>query len=432
MASYDDNIILLVNATIWLITLIIYIRKRGLWTLGTCILSLYTLIAIVSIDLYNSEYANDFFIHNITLFPFVYLFVMMFLIMYPILRLKQNLINTIILPNRKMINNITFIIVLLSIYKFITIIPNIRTGVSLMLLDSNNVIDLYTESTTRRMNRGVATGNFDYLGILTNLSLTVTPFVFYINLLLPHKNKILFFFIIISLFVNPLNGIANGSRIMMVTGLFETMVLFFFFYKFISPKVQRAVIYIGGILFSGVLFFFILVSTGKNYGDSTEYRIFACERYFAEGPLVFNNYCMEANGTREGNVTFPLIRYVIDGRLLSESDLRFKYSYMKIDNSRFSTFVGDFVLDFGPYFAFFMFVLFSVFLTKKLTIRNNAITISQLILLYFTVRFALGFFQYQYSATSGNVVFFSLLLVYWIFSRVIKKDKHKIYIEKTG
>lgn len=431
MDSYNDNLILCINAIIWLVALIIYIRRRGLWTLGMCILSLYTLISIVSIDLYNSVYASNYFTNNITLFPFIYLFVMMFLIMYPILQLKQNQINTIILPNKKIIDIITFFIVVLSIYKLILIIPNVREGATLILLDSSNTIGLYTESTTARMNRAVAIGNFDYLGILTNLSLTITPLIFYIYLLLPDKNKILFLGVIISLFVSPLNGIANGSRIMMVTGLFETIILFSFFHKFISPKVKRTVITIGAILFSTILFFFIMISTGKAHGSSIEYRIFGYERYFAEGPLVFNNYCMEANGTREGSITFPIIKYMIDGNLLSESDLRFKYSYMKIDNSRFSTYVGDFVLDFGPFIAFVIFVLFAVFLTSNLRIRNNILTASQLILLYFSVRFALGFFQYQYSATSGNVVFFALLLSYWFISWYIKKDKYKIYIKKN-
>ena len=429
MATEHDNLLLWLNAIIWFTTFYIYIRKRGKWTLGMFILGLYTLISFISIDLYNSEYAIHYFNSNLTLFPFLYLFGMILITTYPILQIKENDIKTLILPNIRIINIITFFVGILSIYKLVDIFSDIKMGMASIMLDSDNALDLYNESTSARLDRKVASGNYDYLSIFSNLSTALAPLIFYINLLLPRRNKILFCGVIISLLLMPLNGIAKASRILMVIGPFEVFLLFFFFRKFIRPKIRQYLITIGSVFVGILLFFIVLITQGRSSDNDIHFQIFGYERYFAEGPLVFNNYCMDANGTREGNITFPIIKFVLGEKMLSESDIRFKYSNMRIDNSRFSTYVGDFVLDFAPLQACILFLILSILLTRALKVRNSSISTAQIVLIYFTMRLVTGFFQYQYSSLSGNIVFFTLIIAYFFFLNQSKRDKNKLYIK---
>ena len=78
------------------------------------------------------------------------------------------------------------------------------------------------------------------------------------------------------------------------------------------------------------------------------------------------------------------------------------YSKLKINDEVFSTFVGDFTIDFGPFFAVIIFIVFNFFVIysfQRNKTNNNKIKLHQLLLLYFTVCI---------SAQGGNVSVFVL------------------------
>ena len=89
MATEIDLFILYVNATIWLFTLWVYIKKRGMLTVGFSLLLLYTLIAISSVSLYQNELSVFYFEKRIDFLPFLYLYVMIMIVIYPILRIDE-------------------------------------------------------------------------------------------------------------------------------------------------------------------------------------------------------------------------------------------------------------------------------------------------------------------------------------------------------
>ena len=181
------------------------------------------------------------------------------------------------------------------------------------------------------------------------------------------------------------------------------------------------------IVASFILFFFLSVSIVRAVVDNKTDMGYGLARYYAQGPIIFNNFCLDANGTREGYFTFPLVIQAFGGKSMSENELRLKYSHMKVDNSKFTTFVGDFVLDYGPFIALMIFAFYSLFMCKRLR-NKGSLRFSQLILLYLCMRFCCGFYQYQLGSTSGNLfVLLSLFL-----SMLFVSKKNQFFIERKS
>ncbi|EGC87287.1 conserved domain protein [Prevotella denticola CRIS 18C-A] len=87
---------------------------------------------------------------------------------------------------------------------------------------------------------------------------------------------------------------------------------------------------------------------------------------------------------------------------------------MEINDNLFSTFVGDFTLDFGPAGAFFIFVIFYSSLIKLTRERKQQIKLYKLLLLYFALCISLqgGMTLFSYSDVSGNLRMLNCLLLY--------------------
>ena len=100
---------------------------------------------------------------------------------------------------------------------------------------------------------------------------------------------------------------------------------------------------------------------------------------------------------------------------------------MKVDSSRFSTFVGDFVLDFGPIVSFILFVFLSFILSNCLVLKNGCLKFYQLVVIYTIVRVILGFFQFTFSGVGGNVSLLFLILL-TVYFRYLDLSNRKYFI----
>ena len=83
----QDNTILLLNVSLYVLTFIIYIRKNNLVSLGTGVLALYAFSAFMTYGLYNNPLSN---LERPTIVPFVYLYIFLLLFFIPLLRFDSN------------------------------------------------------------------------------------------------------------------------------------------------------------------------------------------------------------------------------------------------------------------------------------------------------------------------------------------------------
>lgn len=126
--------------------------------------------------------------------------------------------------------------------------------------------------------------------------------------------------------------------------------------------------------------------------------------YVGQGTLYFNNYGLNPGGTRNGDRTLNLFKRVIDSSTPKNYfERRDKYHNLDLDDNLFSTFVGDFTIDFGPIMAVLIFCVAFYILYRKTKICNREIKLYQLLLLFFTVNISTqgGMTLFSYSDTDN-------------------------------
>lgn len=427
ISSTIDNVYLFIYLALWVITLIVYRKKTKQLTLAFALLFLYAFMAPVCIYLYNSEYTYLYFEKELTLLGFIYLFIMIIMAIYPIIGVKEESLKGIWVPKSSILTVCCVCVSILSIFGIIACLPKLQEGLFIMLSGSEEIVGLYEDAKGDRMDTKSFSGSINILNVLGNLSDFIVPVLFFLYLLLDKQNKVVLVLLFLGLLKVPLLGIANASRFQLMSQIFVIFLLFFFFQPYMKQSIVKIIKRLFVIISSFILFLFLSVSIVRSVVDNKTDMGYGLARYYAQGPLVFDNFCMDANGTREGHFTFPVVIKLFGGESLSENELRLKYSHMKVDNSKFTTFVGDFVLDYGPLLALIMFLFYSFFMRNKL--RNNAtLKFSQLIILYLCMRFCCGFYQYQLGSTSGNL-FFLLALILPIF---FKNKRNQIYIQRKS
>ena len=107
------------------------------------------------------------------------------------------------------------------------------------------------------------------------------------------------------------------------------------------------------ILFVMIFVGFWALTYGR-FGDNVNYTLMDIMVYYLSSNfLMFNNFAMDPGGLRYGDRVFPLLR-ILFGLKTSDgfNERRMLFSKLKIDDSQFSFFVGDFCIDFGSVFAY--------------------------------------------------------------------------------
>ena len=93
---------------------------------------------------------------------------------------------------------------------------------------------------------------------------------------------------------------------------------------------------------------------------------------------------------------------------------RDKFRQLKSNDDIFTTFVGDFALDFGPVGAFVLFVVFNKIVVHQTRPRDGTIKLHQLLLVYFALSISMqgGMSLYNF-ADGGNLQIVMIFLVYF-------------------
>lgn len=172
---------------------------------------------------------------------------------------------------------------------------------------------------------------------------------------------------------------------------------------------------VGILLVSGLA----LVTIGRfgNDRQQREYLIYGLETYAAQNFIFFNNYGLDAGGIRYGENTANLVKRVLGLRTSTNpADGRLMYSHLKIDNSRFYTFVGDFTLDYGPFWGFIILMLMTIFFRSHLRLTNmGEYKFNQIILLTVLYQICVqGFSLFPYSFWMANIKLLFVILLYFL------------------
>lgn len=384
--------------------------------IGTIVLGLYVVISFIAMLLYNHPMAS---FQDVQLFPFLYLFICFLLVVYPVLRFDERRMTNFHMPSKFLMNCLSLFAVLIALITSISTLHSLPK-----LLDIFNDIavinDEYLES---RENTGSGPSSifvtlnylFSYLYLL---------FLFF-YLSLQKKNRfdiILIFALCISLVLTAINNLLNGLRGPIMFMIFDIIFCYILFYRRFNVYTKKAARRIAVLFFFIILSGVIMITIGRfgesSYNSSRGIDItYGLEYYAGQSPLYFNNYGLDAGGIRDGDKTFPLVKKLIGLKYSKHwMDRRYTYSNLKIDDSVFATFIGDFTIDYGPFVAFIFFVLLLFFNSAILFSQKKGTDMSQLLILYIIyIVCTHGFALYPFSELGGNRTLVFMLFIAYVF-----------------
>lgn len=404
-----NSLLLYFNFSLYLVTFIVYQCKKKYFSIGSFVLLFYTFLSLLAIPLFDSPFTTEF--SDLSFFPFIYLYVALMMCFSPLLRFKDRKVSSIKMPDSNMMNIISIIIIISFMVKFLTELSSF--SIDDTLFDPATLAKNYYE---REREAGEPSFGFsNALRFMSTLFSPVLVLFFFYNILA--KNKMLSLGIAASIVSYLIISLSKGDRFYIFNLFMDIPFLFLLFRhkldEITRKKVGWALVGVGSLLVIGLGT--LTIGRFANNKLQTEYLIFSIETYAAQNFIFFNNYGLDAGGIRYGDNTANLVRRILG--LKASNDPRegqLTYSHLKIDNSRFYTFVGDFTLDYGPIAGFFILMLMAILFWRILRIKDNGeYKFNQIIILTVLYQICVqGFSLFPYSYWIANLKLIFVFLLY--------------------
>lgn len=408
---------LLLYVLMWLITILIYYFKSRSLDATLIIMISYFLYAIMSYMLYiNPIYSNRF--KELSLFSFFYLYVMLIIGLYPLMKYNISKVNRLEIANITFVRLICWVYILATIIGIPDYVSKIGTMVSIFT-DTDAGLDLYSDTLMSAGEGGKGISNLPAIikGLFSELSFF---FLFYLIAVGGKNNRITILFMVFAIVFNSLGSLFIGQRGGMVYSILTFIVTYFLFFKFIPDHINRVIRKVS-FVFVAFFVFAISILTISRFGDSTKYSgsIFdSVVSYVGQANINFNLYGLDDGGIRYGDRTAALFKKIMGFSNVPSNfvEVRVKYPNLYINDESFVTYVGDFTIDYGPFPAMMIFLFFSFIFTKRTKVVNGEILVHRLVLIHFVSCVCMngGMSLFTYSL-SNNLKIFMVLLIWFFF-----------------
>ena len=419
-----DVFYLILYFLLWVVTFIIYWRRKRNLDAGWIIILSYLISAGFAIWLYLSP-AVYYDFEPLRFFPFVYLFLMLLLALSPVIRFDSKQITSIEQPNMFVLNATACFIIFFSILYIPALYKLFQGGgLTQLLSDSEAGQEMYSETISAAGDSGSGIENIP--SIVVNAFSDIVIFLLFYYLSLPKK----YWGLIVGLFMSSvfylLTPLFNGLRGGVVIAIFTFVAAYFLMRSYYSARLRKWMDRAGLILIAMVIIPIAAITISR-FGEENGGSMSSVVYYAGQAPLNFNNYGLDAGGIRNGDRTLNLVKQMIDSDTPKNYvERRDKYYYLKMDDNIFYTFVGDFTLDFGPYIAPLIFLLFTGLIMRLTKPKENSIAFHQLLLIYFVVCICMqgSFYLFAYADTAGLKIVV-LFILYFVFKYVPNKTTTK-------
>lgn len=276
------------------------------------------------------------------------------------------------------------------------------------LFDPATLVENYE---TKTDNIGYDDGKINIFGILKNFFNSILWILFMYNWI--QKKKILVIGVLVAIIISVFTSLAWGARGPLMFIILQIPFAYLVFSPLMTQKMRKQYI----LTVAGFVIFIFAGGAALTIGrfdDAANFTIVDILLYYASSNFIkFDNFVLDVGGCRYGDRVFPLIRLLLGLDTAGDyKTRRLLYPNLKIDDSQFTFFVGEFVIDFGPILAFLIISFFAVFFFKRLSSKKYDLgTILLLSLVYNII--VVGFTLFPYSELGGNISI--LYTVFWIF-----------------
>lgn len=420
-----DNILIVSYLLIWVLTFCWYQYKRNVLDGGSAIILSYISYAFFSILTLNNPIPIAIYAYEpLKIFPFIYLYIMLMIAISPAIYHHNNPVKGIENPQTRTIDILSIIIIICSI----TLIPNILTdfgdGIVKLFTDNDAGKDAYEEQLKEAENSGNSISNL--FAIIYNMLFDISVFLSFYLLSLKKKNLFIITPLFLSLLIGILMAVMKGQRSIVILNLLTIIAGYMVFREYISKKINHRIQTFGiiCIIVVSLPIAAITLSRFENRGKGAVVSDYL-NWYVGQANLYFNNYGLDAGGIRNGDRTMNLIKRLIDPSTPKNYvERREKYHNLKLDDNVFSTFVGDFTIDYGPIIAVIIFIVFNSYVLIQIRPRGDTIKLHQMLLLFFSISICMqgGMYLFAYSDTANlRILAFGLLYTYLRYHEALMK-----------
>lgn len=415
MASQTDNIIAVCYLALWVVTFVWYHYGKKQLDGGSAVMGSYILYAVFTIITLNDEYFDITYEH-LRIFPFVYLYVMLMLALLPAISIHFSDVREIENPHSRTLLIPCVLLVVCICVQIPTLLSNFDSNFLSLFLDSDAGKDAYMEGLEKAGDSGSVIRNLP--AVIYNMLYDCCVFLFFYFITLKEKKPFFLAALFLSILIGMMIPVMNGQRGSVIKSGFTIVAGYMLFRQFISRRLNR-IVQAAGVIVVIIVALPIIAITVSRFSDrkaSAEASGFVYW-YVGQANIYFNNYALDAGGTRNGDRTMNMFKRVISSDVPKNYvERRDKYGNLNIDDHWFTTFVGDFVIDFGPVGAFVIFVAFNACLLFHIRPRDGTVRLHELLLVYFSLCVSLqgGMTLFMYSDTSNLTIVVMALLYVWL------------------
>ena len=393
-----------------------YRRDNLLLLILSCI---YTFSALMSIVLYNSEaYSTTY--KDVNFFSYILLYFLVIISFYPVKNNRALMGSMLVCSGTTLTRCFTFYLILLYLPQTILYIPETISNYQNILLDFEYAADMYDE--TAEVTHSQTGHNFSNLfSVFRGAFSQILVFWTFYYSCIDNKNKWFLYSLWICSLYPFFASFSNGSRTGIVWWMFEVLIAYLIFYKFLPPKTNRTLKIGLVVLISFVIVIFSILTIGRfstrEYEGTNEVNN-SIVLYSGSGQLNFADDVIQNDVIQYGDNCFPLFRSIIG--LSSSKNLYERQAkwgkVMKIRQGAFYTLYGDLCFDMSYWGAFVFFVFLAYKFNKRLSYTDyNYTVISNAFLLYFYCCILYnGLFYFSYKTIGGNLAIITNIAFYYL------------------
>lgn len=419
-------------SVVWLITFLFQYKKKGRLDAGNFIILLFFIYSVFSVLLILDKGRGELFFggKEITLFPLIYLYLMIMLTMKPVYDYNQDKIKRIVAPGGLILDSMTVLYLIAAFFVFINSIVQFREGLTLILLDAAGGLEVYDELMADS-SLTLGDGRISNLpSIITNLLGGVMVVVFWFNVV-SGRRKVLTYLLAFFILTDPFFSLARSQRGPAIATLLSVLSGYFIFIKFLPETLKKRVRTAGIVLLVLLAIPFMAISHSRfDRSDGGVQSSFLY--YIGQENLNFDIYAFDNNGIRYGDRVFPMFKRMLGFQNVPKNfwERRAKYSHLKINDEFFIGYVGDFVLDFGPIITVILFLLFTLLFQNITRIRGGTLYLHQVIVIHFLMYIgSVGGMKLFPYADDGALSMITSFLAFMLFNfSVFSKDSKRLVV----
>lgn len=413
------------NVLLYVVLFCVYIGKRKRFDIGAVLIVQYISCAIFGIPYYLQNIESY---KTVTLGAYLLLFGLHLLVFAPVLRFNNRNLKEIDFLAPVFINTIAVIFIVLYLPIVLRSVPEAVADFQKFLFDSSIYSELYSDNLSTVLSSSGR--NFtNLLVIFTGMFSDIMVFFAFYYLTYPKRNTIIALLLLMCSTYPVLASILDGSRTGMTWWLFELIILFFIFSPLFSKRIKRLLRpLLVGLMLVVVTIFVLITFSRFAVGSDRDAVNESFVHYVGQSMVNFGSDALNNNTYLYGDNTAPLFRRLV-GLESSDNVLQRQMKWANKINVRtgaFYTAVGDLYYDYGPLLLVLILAVCSLMFAKLLKYKEGSIALPKMLLLFFWCCICFdGVFYFPYKTIGGNLRIIALVLFVILLNVLYSIQKQK-------